>query len=59
MVLKATPARWWDTHKEDLTWDAMQPAMIHRFAIRIRNSTTIVAHDKTLHIAQELREEEA
>nr|KUM49186.1 hypothetical protein ABT39_MTgene3735 [Picea glauca] len=32
MLLKATPARWWDTHKEDLTtWDAVQPAMIHRF----------------------------
>jgi len=31
MVLKATPARWYNTHKEDLTTrDAVQPAMIHK-----------------------------
>ena len=31
-VLKATPARWWETHKEDhTTWAAVQLAMLHQF----------------------------
>lgn len=32
VVLKATPARWWETHKEDhTTWAAVQLAMLHQF----------------------------
>lgn len=32
IALQATPACWWDTHKEDLaTWDEAQTTMIHRF----------------------------
>jgi len=32
VVLCGTPAHWWDTHKEDLTfWDKVQPTMMHRF----------------------------